>query len=142
MTERFWLGLLVVAFMEVACPVGGVAEEQELHWLYTDAWKAIRDNQALGCQPTRSWRMGDDGLQVGFVCPQALRAKVTSYGVSSFPLLLPGEIGPVEFLFLREGICRIGWVQSDATLTVGYLQNIDCPIDELRTYLEPGATRQ
>ena len=127
--------------MGAAWSVGGVAAEEDLHWLYTDAWRAVRDNQAFGCQPTRYWQMGEDGLRVGFVCPQTLRHKIVSYGFSRFPPLLPGEIGPVEFLFLREGICRTGWMQGDAVMTVGYLERIDCPIDELYTYIEPGTTR-
>ena len=42
----------------------------------------------------------------------------------------------VEFLFLREGICRTGWVEKVGEwFVVKDLSTIECPVEELKGYL-------
>ena len=42
----------------------------------------------------------------------------------------------VEFLLLREGICRVGWVEDTGSeLRIKDLHTIPCPPEELKSYL-------
>lgn len=39
----------------------------------------------------------------------------------------------VEFLMLREGLCRVGWIRGKTVLSLSGPR--PCPVEELRSYL-------
>ena len=99
------------------------------HW--GDCWAGGLVNRGAFCYyyPDQTYHV----VSCDLLSPQQQQeanCPVTGYSLQNMPHT------NVEFLMLREGLCRTGWVEQDGAQTiVTDLTLIPCPVEELRGYL-------